>query len=59
MNAAVSHFDEWVRHGVRPPHAARLEFVDGTFVTDEHGNVRGGIRTPHVDVPDLGAVGAW
>ena len=29
----------------------RLEIIDGTFVTDEHGNVRGGIRTPHVDVP--------
>jgi hypothetical protein len=24
---------------------------DGAFVTDEFGNVRGGIRTPHVDVP--------
>jgi Alpha/beta hydrolase domain len=51
VNAAVSHFDEWVRNGTRPPHAARLETADGAFVTDEHGNVRGGIRTPHVDVP--------
>src|SRR5262245_60608630 len=51
MNAAVSHFDAWVRDGIRPPPAARLEMVDGAFVTDEHGNVRGGIRTPHVDVP--------
>jgi hypothetical protein len=51
MNAAVSHFDKWVRDGIRPPHAARLESIDGTFVIDEHGNVRGGIRTPHVDVP--------
>ena len=51
MNAAVSHFDAWVRDGIRPPHAARLEIVDGTFVTDDHGIVRGGIRTPHVDAP--------
>ena len=51
MNAAVSHLDRWVRDGVRPPAAPRLEVVDGAFVTDEHGNVRGGIRTPHVDVP--------
>jgi hypothetical protein len=51
MNAAVSHFDRWVRDGIRPPAAARLETSDGAFVTDEHGNVRGGIRTPHLDVP--------
>jgi Alpha/beta hydrolase domain len=51
MNAAVSHLDAWVRDGIRPPHAARLEMIDGTFVTDDHGIVRGGIRTPHVDAP--------
>ena len=51
MNAAVSCFDRWVRDGTRPPASPRLEVVDGAFVTDEHGNVRGGIRTPHVDVP--------
>ncbi len=51
MNAAVAHLDRWVRDGARPPAAPRLEVADGAFVTDEHGNVRGGIRTPHVDVP--------
>jgi hypothetical protein len=51
MNAAVSHFDRWLRDGTRPPAASRLEMADGAFVTDEHGNVRGGIRSPHVDVP--------
>jgi hypothetical protein len=51
MNAAVSHFDAWVRDGVQPPHAARLETVDGVVLTDEHGIARGGIRTPHVEVP--------
>ena len=51
MNAAVSHFDRWVRDGICPPPSPRMEVVDGAFATDEHGNVRGGIRTPHVDVP--------
>jgi len=51
MNAAVSSLDRWVESGSRPAASARLEVRDGTFVTDEHGNVKGGIRTPHVDVP--------
>jgi hypothetical protein len=51
MTAAVAHLDRWIRHGSRPPAAPRLEVSDGSFVVDEHGNVRGGIRTPHVDVP--------
>ena len=51
MNAAVAHLERWVRDGTRPPASPRLEVVDGAFVTDEHGNVRGGIRTPHVEVP--------
>jgi hypothetical protein len=40
-----------VRHGTRPPQAPRLAVRDGEFVTDDHGNVQSGIRTPHVDVP--------
>jgi len=51
MNAAVSQLDRWVRDGLRPSPAPRLEVGDGRFVTDGHGNVRGGIRTPLVDVP--------
>jgi hypothetical protein len=51
MNAAVAHLDRWVRDGTRPPAAPRLELGVGPFVTDELGNARGGIRTPHVDVP--------
>jgi Alpha/beta hydrolase domain len=50
-NAAVRHLERWVREGVRPPSADRLEVEDGSFVTDEHGIAKGGIRTPHVEVP--------
>jgi hypothetical protein len=51
MNAAVAQLDRWVSDGSRPMAAPRLEVHDGAFVTDEFGNVKGGIRTPHVDVP--------
>jgi hypothetical protein len=51
MNAAVSTLDSWVRGGPRPAAAARLAVRDGAFLTDVHGNVKGGIRTPHTDVP--------
>jgi hypothetical protein len=50
-NAAVSHLDQWVRGGPRPPAADRLEVRDGAYVVDGQGNVNGGVRTPHVDVP--------
>jgi hypothetical protein len=49
--SAVSQLDRWVRDGSRPSISPRLETRDGVFVTDGVGNVRGGIRTPHVDVP--------
>jgi hypothetical protein len=51
MNAAVAHLDRWVRGGPRPAASARLAVRDGAFVTDARGNVKGGIRTPHLDVP--------
>ena len=50
-NAAVSHLDRWVRGGPHPPASERLEVRDKTFVLDGQGNVKGGIRSPHVDVP--------
>jgi hypothetical protein len=51
LNAAVAHLDRWVQDGTRPPAAQRLETRDGALRPDGHGNARGGIRTPHVDVP--------
>jgi alpha/beta hydrolase family protein len=51
MNAAVSRLERWVIDGSRPAAAPRLDTRNGILVLDDHGNVRGGIRTPHVDVP--------
>ena len=49
--SASSQLERWVREGTRPSVSPRIEIRDGVFVTDDVGNVRGGIRTPHVDVP--------
>jgi Alpha/beta hydrolase domain len=43
---AFYNLDQWVRKGVAPPKAAP---VDAT--NDEFGNVRGGVRSPWLDVP--------
>lgn len=54
LNAAFAALERWVRRGVPPRPAPRLEVVEGTppaFVLDPLGNVRGGIRTPWVDAP--------
>ena len=55
LQAALAHFDRWLRDGTPPPTSPRLEVQPGdpatSFAVDEHGIARGGIRTPHVDVP--------
>lgn len=53
VNAAFSALDQWIRDAVSPANAPRFEVAGdpAAFVVDEHGNVRGGIRTPYVDVP--------
>ena len=55
VRSALRHLDEWVRTGQAPPAAPRLEVDDSTgtpaCVRDDDGIVRGGIRTPLVDVP--------
>ena len=67
FNAAWRNLDDWVRRGVAPPRASRLElkvkpgeaFVpDAAFVEDAFGNAKGGVRTPYVDVPTARWVGA-
>ena len=53
----LHHLLQWVDKGTAPPRAERIardndEQNDGSrMALDEHGNPRGGIRTPYVDVP--------
>jgi hypothetical protein len=50
--AAFKNMELWVEKGIAPPHEAEpLEVSNGHYVTDQFGNVLGGLRTPYVDVP--------
>jgi hypothetical protein len=57
MSVALHHLFEWVDEGTVPPRAERILLDrtvtnDGSLMAlDERGNVRGGVRTPYVDVP--------
>jgi hypothetical protein len=54
LNAAIAHLEAWVLRASPPPSADRLETTDGddpALVLDELGIVRGGVRSPWVDVP--------
>jgi hypothetical protein len=55
MNGAFANLDLWVRYGIPPPRAERLattgEYPNVEFVLDQFGNIRGGVRTPYIDVP--------
>lgn len=49
---ALLHLIDWVTKGTVPPRAPRLEqTAAGEMIRDDHGNVKGGIRSPWVDVP--------
>lgn len=55
MNGAFANLDLWLRNGTPPPRAERLattgEYPNVKFSLDDYGNVRGGVRSPYVDVP--------
>jgi hypothetical protein len=55
MDTAEYALNLWVTVGVPPAQASRLEVTTAGstpgFVVDANGNVRGGVRTPAVDVP--------
>ncbi len=54
MAVALHHLLEWVDKGVVPPRVERIwttRVVGSMLAPDEHGNPRGGIRNPYVDVP--------
>ena len=51
VNSALHELNRWVRTGKRPARAPRYAFEGGALAKDEHGNTRGGIRLPPVEVP--------
>jgi hypothetical protein len=53
VNAAVAALDNWIRNGVAPAYADRLQLSGNPAVInrDSIGNALGGIRTPYVAAP--------
>ncbi len=56
FHAALANLDQWVRKGVPPPKANRVQVKDQdsehpSVVLDAHGNGVGGVRTFFVDLP--------
>jgi hypothetical protein len=56
LDAAYANLTRWVRDGVPAPRAERVAVENaGTpqarVVVDQYGNAKGGVRTPHLDVP--------
>jgi hypothetical protein len=54
VTAGFQNLDLWVRKGVAPPQAERIQIKEGdkpAVVADRNGNAAGGVRTPQVDVP--------
>jgi hypothetical protein len=54
VRSAFRKLHKWVKRGIEPPAAPRLDvtsFSPRTYARDANGNVTGGIRTPHVDAP--------
>jgi hypothetical protein len=56
VKAALNALTRWVRDGVVPPQSPALELgpdpaAPDPIVRDAHGNAKGGIRLPEVEVP--------
>jgi hypothetical protein len=51
VNSALHELNRWVRTGKRPARAPRFRFDGAALAKDEHGNTRGGIRLPPIEVP--------
>ena len=50
-NAIYRNLKSWVEDGVPPPPSRNIEVADGKGVLDANGNVKGGVRSPWLDVP--------
>ncbi len=58
LEAAISHLDHWIATGEQPPKSTPVELAGSGKtgdpirpVVDANGNLKGGIRSPWVDVP--------
>lgn len=51
MSIALDNLYKWVDKGITPPKADRIIKEGAAMAPDEHGNPKGGIRSPYVDVP--------
>ena len=51
LQAALARLTDWVATGHPPPSGALIELDGDRPVLDAHGLVRGGVRTPWVEVP--------
>jgi hypothetical protein len=54
VQAAFTAFERWVVHGTPPPSPGPFQLSSThppALALDAHGNVKGGVRTPAVDVP--------
>lgn len=50
-NAIYRNLKAWVEAGTPPPPSQNIDVMDGKGVVDVHGNVKGGVRSPILDVP--------
>jgi hypothetical protein len=52
VSAALHQLDRWARTGIPAPQPPRVRFdEEGDVERDEHGNIRGGLRLPPIEVP--------
>jgi len=49
--AALHQMQRWLTKGEPPCHQTPIEFGAGRVERDEHGNAKGGVRLPEMDVP--------
>ncbi len=50
-NAIYRNLKAWVEDGIPPPPSQNIEVAGGKGVLDANGNVKGGVRSPWLDVP--------
>jgi hypothetical protein len=53
VEAALVQIQNWIDYGKEPPHIPAIQAVNMIFgyKMDKHGNVKGGVRLPEIEVP--------